>query len=216
MTLLRLKIILAIAISLTGQMVTAQPKTNCVTGNSPSEDYCRTNVGGFFIVTGGQFGAPSIIFDGNWMLYEPNNSSRKCELIYDSARLTGEYKAKPWTDTTIQFPEIFEKKTGKKITKRSAPWAGCFFLAPDSYSILKSFDQNTRYKYVIEGRKDQNFYPSEITPLSGRSMLEVILQHSEISSDRTSVKNQAELKEALGVSYFDRVLDMTRKIFDLQ
>lgn len=210
------KIILAIATLLTSQMVTAEPKTDCVTGNSPSEDYCKTNLGGFHIVSGAQFGKLSVIFDGNWMLYEPNDSVRKCELIYESARLTGEYKSKPWTNTQIQFPEMFEKKSGKKITKRSAPWAGCFFYTPDSYDIVRSFDKNTRYRYVIEGREDQNFYLSEITPLAGTNMSDVILKHAEISLDRTSVKNQVELKEALGVSAFDRVLNMTREIFDLQ
>ena len=35
-----------------------------------------------------------------------------------------------------------------------------------------------------------------------------------LNLDRTSVKNRAELREALGVSAFDRVLDMAREILD--
>lgn len=206
------RLVLAVALMTLSKWCIASSNTECVTGTSSTMDYCKTNLGGFTILTGAQFGALSVVFDGHWMLYDSNDSIKSCQLIFNTFVLLGQYRAKPWTNSAIQFPGIFEEKTGKKITKKSAPWAGCFFSTPDSYKILESFQKNTRYRYVIENRDTQNAYLSEMTPLAGKGITDAILKHIEISSERTSYKELSEAKQALGISKLDLLFNEARKL----
>lgn len=214
MNYITLQLILGITLLTLSKFGVASPNTECVTGSSPNSDYCKTYFGGFTILTGAQFGALSVVFDGHWMLYDPNDSVRRCQLIFDTYVLEGQYRAKPWTNSAILFPDIFEKKTGKKITKKSAPWAGCVFTTNDSYKILESFQKNTRYRYVIENRDDQNAYLSEMTSLAGEQLSDAVLKHIEISSQRTSYKELSEAKQALGVSQLEQFFNEARKLLE--